>query len=87
MMTASGTSRGPSSTCRSGPNEEVVGLLRRARCGMEARIPTVIKSETPLPIPRVVICSPSHIMRSVPAVMKITEVIRKLVCPTKTIEP
>ncbi len=36
--------------------------------GRVARMPIVIRSETPLPMPRCVICSPSHIMSIVPAV-------------------
>ena len=50
-----------------GPEEELVGLRRRRR-GWSARMPIVISSETPLPMPRWVICSPSHISSIVPAV-------------------
>ena len=39
--------------------------------GRSATIPIVMTSETPLPIPRSVICSPSHINRSVPQVSAI----------------
>ena len=37
-------------------------------------MPIVMSSETPLPMPRWVICSPSHMSSIVPAVMKITDV-------------
>ena len=37
--------------------------------GSWARMPTVMMSETPLPMPRSVIWSPSHIRNMVPAVM------------------
>ena len=37
-------------------------------CGSRARMPMVITRETPLPMPRSVICSPSHISNIVPVV-------------------
>ena len=37
-------------------------------CGSRARMPMVMTSETPLPMPRSVICSPSHISNIVPVV-------------------
>jgi hypothetical protein len=46
-----------------------------------------MSSETPLPIPRWVICSPSHISSIVPAVMKITDVKMKLHLLTITMGP
>jgi hypothetical protein len=36
--------------------------------GMPATMPAKMISEIPLPIPRSVICSPSHMMNAVPAV-------------------
>src|SRR5574337_700908 len=41
--------------------------------GRPATIPAKISSEIPLPIPRSVICSPSHIRNSVPAVSPTTD--------------
>ena len=55
--------------------------------GMSARMPMVISRDTPLPMPRWVICSPSHINSIVPAVMKTTEVARKLVLLTMMMSP
>ena len=40
--------------------------------GRRARMPMVITSETPLPMPRSVICSPIHIRSMVPAVITVT---------------
>ena len=42
----------------------------RMECGKRAIMPMKIMREMPLPIPRSVICSPSHIMNIVPAVRK-----------------
>ena len=44
-----------------------------AACGSRARMPTVMTSEMPLPMPRSVICSPSH-MSSIVAVVMISTV-------------
>ena len=44
--------------------------------GKPAAIPPKIRIEMPLPRPRSVICSPSHIKNNVPAVRVITAVIR-----------
>ena len=41
---------------------------------MAMMMPAMMISETPLPTPCSVICSPNHINNIVPAVMKITEV-------------
>ncbi len=41
-------------------------------CGNRAMMPMKMISEMPLPMPRSVICSPSHIMNIVPAVRKMT---------------
>ena len=41
-------------------------------CGNRAIIPMKMMSEMPFPIPRSVICSPSHIMNIVPVVRKST---------------
>ena len=43
-----------------------------AACGRRARMFTVMMSEMPLPMPRSVICSPSHMSSMVPAVSAIT---------------
>ena len=40
--------------------------------GMSARMPTVIRMEVPLPMPRWVICSPNHSMTMEPAVRRVT---------------
>src|SRR5256885_733617 len=47
-----------------------------AACGKRARIPIVMTSDTPLPIPRSVICSPNHISNIVPVVRTNTVWIR-----------
>ncbi len=47
-------------------------------CGNPATMPAKISSEIPLPTPRSVICSPSHIRNSVPAVRPTTVVNTKL---------
>ena len=44
-------------------------------CGMRATMPANIIREIPFPIPRSVICSPSHIINAVPAVSVITVMI------------
>jgi hypothetical protein len=40
-------------------------------------MPAKMISDIPLPIPRSVICSPSHIMKAVPAVSVMTVIMRK----------
>ena len=45
--------------------------------GMPAAMPAKIRIEMPLPRPRSVICSPSHIRNMVPAVRLTTAVMRK----------
>ncbi len=45
-----------------------------------ATIPAKMISEIPLPIPRSVICSPSHMMKAVP-VVRVTTVVRKNMKP------
>ncbi len=45
--------------------------------GRLATMPAKMISEVPLPMPREVICSPSHIRNNVPPVSVITEEIRK----------
>ena len=42
---------------------------RRPPRGSRATMPMVMTSDTPLPMPRSVICSPSHISSIVPVVM------------------
>ena len=42
--------------------------------GIPVRIPAMMMSETPLPIPNRSICSPSHIRKTVPAVSVTTAV-------------
>ncbi len=54
------------------------GDVGRQKLTQYTRYATVIRSETPLPMPRWVICSPSHMRSMVPAVMKMTEVVRKV---------
>ena len=53
--------------------------LQRAAsaCGSCATMPAKMISEMPLPTPRAVICSPSHIRNMVPPTRVITVVIRK----------
>ena len=46
-------------------------------CGSEATMPVKMISEMPLPTPRAVICSPSHIRNMVPPTMVTTVVKRK----------
>ena len=41
-------------------------------CGKRAKMPMLMTSEMPLPMPRSVICSPSHISSIVPVVRMIT---------------
>ena len=43
-------------------------------CGRSATMPAKMISEMPLPMPRAVICSPSHIRNMVPPVSVITVV-------------
>ncbi len=45
-------------------------------CGNRATMPTVMTSEMPLPMPRSVICSPSHINSIVPTVIINTVLMR-----------
>ena len=45
--------------------------------GSSATMPAKMISEMPLPTPRAVICSPSHIRKTVPPTSVITAVIRK----------
>ena len=47
-------------------------------CGKRSTIPEKMSSEMPLPMPRSVICSPSHMMNAVPAV-KLTTVMKRKV--------
>ena len=49
-----------------------------ARAGMRITMPEKITSEMPLPMPRSVICSPSHMMKAVPEVSVIMHISRKL---------
>ena len=51
-------------------------VLTRA-LGSSATMPAKMISEMPLPTPRAVICSPSHIRKTVPPVKVITAVKRK----------
>lgn len=46
-------------------------------CGKLATIPAKMMSEIPLPTPRDVICSPSHIRNMVPPTSAVTQVTRK----------
>ncbi len=46
----------------------VVVIWAMIDCGNRATMPMKMMSEMPLPMPRSVICSPSHIMSMVPAV-------------------
>ena len=50
--------------------------MRTAASGMSATMPAKMISEMPLPMPRSVICSPSHMMNAVPVVSE-TMVIRR----------
>ena len=49
-----------------------MSLKPTSAAGNRARMPMVMTSETPLPMPRSVICSPSHISSIVPVVRMIT---------------
>ncbi len=73
------------------PRTPTAGLMRLQRVvaapGTSARMPTVMSSEMPLPMPRAVICSPSHMSNMVPAVRKMTDVTRKLKWSAMTIWP
>jgi len=70
------------------PTGALISCQRAAAApGTSAKMPTVMSNETPLPMPRAVICSPNHISTMVPAVRKIMEVRRKVVCPATTMLP
>ncbi len=56
-------------------------------CGSWAMMPTKMISEMPLPMPRAVICSPSHIRNRVPPTMVITVTARKNMPGSTTAEP
>ncbi len=45
---------------------------RTTASGKPATMPAKMMSEMPLPMPRSVICSPSHMMKQVPVVSEIT---------------
>ena len=45
--------------------------MRTTASGMSATMPAKMMSEMPLPMPRSVICSPSHMMKAVPVVSEI----------------
>ncbi len=51
--------------------------MRTAASGISVTMPAKITSEIPLPMPRSVICSPSHMMKAVPVVSEIIVRIRK----------
>ena len=55
--------------------------------GMRATIPAMMMSEMPLPTPRAVICSPSHIRKMVPPVSVITVEMRKAMPGVMTTVP
>ena len=55
--------------------------------GNSATMPAKMISEMPLPMPRAVICSPSHIRNTVPPVSVITVVIRKNIPGSCTMPP
>ena len=48
------------------PGAAAFEQLRRCACGRRATMPAMMISETPLPMPRLVICSPIHIRNRVP---------------------
>ena len=52
--------------------------MRTAASGMSVTMPAKMISEMPLPMPRSVICSPSHMMKAVPVVSEIIVSRRKL---------
>ena len=51
--------------------------VEASACGRLATMPAMMISEMPLPMPRAVICSPSHIRKTVPPVKVITVTSRK----------
>ena len=51
--------------------------MRTAASGMPVTIPAKMISEMPLPMPRSVICSPSHMMNDVPVVSDSMVIMRK----------
>ena len=55
--------------------------------GSAATMPVKMISEIPLPMPRSEICSPSHMMNTVPHVRVATAISRKLQPGWNTIEP
>ena len=65
---------------RTAPPREVPSFAETSAVranGRRAMIPTIMMSEIPLPIPLSVMRSPSHMMKSVPAIRIITEEIQK----------
>jgi hypothetical protein len=50
-------------------------------------MPAKMMSEIPLPIPRSLICSPSHMMKAVPVVIAITVKIRNVHPGSRTTSP
>ncbi len=56
-------------------------------CGRLATMPAKMISEMPLPTPRAVICSPSHIRKTVPPVRVMTVTRRKNMPGSTTAEP
>ena len=61
--------------------------LREAPCGSWATMPAMMISEMPLPMPRLVICSPSHIRNMVPPTRLMTVVTRNIMPGSITAEP
>ncbi len=61
------------------PNRSVFAVLTRSAMpvGRPTTMPAKISKLMPLPIPRSVICSPSHMMNVVPAVRVITVIAMK----------
>ncbi len=48
-----------------------LATTHRNACGIWARIPAVMMSETPLPMPYLSICSPSQVRKMLPAVIAV----------------
>ncbi len=61
--------------------------VRTSALGRLATMPEKMMSEVPLPTPRAVICSPSHIRKMVPPVKVTTVVTRKKMPAFITAEP